>query len=93
MQTIEFVPFDWVDDDFNPEIDRIEVDSDTLPCAVVVKRDFRFVGGIGGLEVPAEANAVGLAPIAKADRHGVLGVGFRVEAQAGIGADVDLGQV
>jgi hypothetical protein len=26
MQTIEFVPFDWVDDDFNPEIDRIEVD-------------------------------------------------------------------
>ena len=26
MQTIEFVPFEWVDDDFNPEIDRIEVD-------------------------------------------------------------------
>ena len=26
MQTIEFVPFEWVDDDFNPDIDRIEVD-------------------------------------------------------------------
>jgi len=26
MTTIEFIPFEWVDDDFNPEIDRIEVD-------------------------------------------------------------------
>ena len=26
MQTIECVPFEWVDDDFNPDIDRIEVD-------------------------------------------------------------------
>ena len=26
MQTIEFVPFEWENDDFNPEIDFIEVD-------------------------------------------------------------------
>ena len=26
MTTIEFVPFEWEDDDFNPDIDRIEVD-------------------------------------------------------------------
>lgn len=26
MKTIEFVPFEWDDADFNPEIDRIEVD-------------------------------------------------------------------
>jgi len=25
MQTIEFVPFEWENDDFNPEIDFIEV--------------------------------------------------------------------
>ena len=26
MTTIEFMPFEWDDDGFNPEIDRIEVD-------------------------------------------------------------------
>lgn len=26
MRTIDFVPFNWDDPDFNPEIDRIEVD-------------------------------------------------------------------